>query len=58
MSYHPYPNADRALRQVARRAPAPQPSELQLSMAEQANAVLALAGAAFRPFLDGLRRPA
>jgi hypothetical protein len=58
MAYRPYPNADRALRQVDRhRQPAP-PSEFQLSLAEQANAALEAAGRALEPFMRGIRRNA
>ncbi|MEV6580293.1 hypothetical protein AB0M92_19245 [Streptomyces sp. NPDC051582] len=57
MPYRPYPNADRALRQVARhqspQQPTP-PSEFTLKMAAQANAVLAAVAEATRPLRESL----
>ncbi|MFC9700912.1 hypothetical protein ACFTWD_09495 [Streptomyces sp. NPDC056943] len=58
MSHRPYPDADRALRQVQRRLPKPAPTELQLKLAEQARSVLAAADEAVRSFAAGLHRTA
>ena len=49
MSYRPYPDADRAVRQVQRHQPTPAPTELQLRMARQAKAALAAVAEALRP---------
>ncbi|MER6062368.1 hypothetical protein [Streptomyces sp. NPDC001792] len=55
MSHRPYPNVDRALSQVDRgRRPAP-PSELQIRLAEQANAALEHAGRIMDPVAQTLR---
>ncbi|MFC9821359.1 hypothetical protein ACFWG6_30765 [Streptomyces erythrochromogenes] len=56
MPYRPYPNADRALRQLDRHHVPEPPSELTLKLAAQANAVLAAVGEAFRPFRESLDR--
>lgn len=56
MAYRPYPNADRALRQLDRHEPRVQPrqlSEFEQRLAQQANAALAAANAAIRPFFNG-----
>jgi len=57
MNYRPYPNADRARRQVARHhvpQPVP-PSEFTLKLAAQANAVLAAVSEALRPVREQLQ---
>jgi hypothetical protein len=55
MTYRPYPNADRARAQVHRgRRPQP-PSELQVRLAEQANAALEHAGRVIGPVMEGMR---
>jgi hypothetical protein len=53
MPYRPYPNADRALRQVARHVHQPAPvSVKQIAMAEWAALVIANAQTAMRPFAE------
>lgn len=55
MAYRPYPNAARARAQVERgRRPQP-PSELQVRLAEQANAALEHAGRVIGPVMEGMR---
>ncbi|GGU62650.1 hypothetical protein [Streptomyces lavendofoliae] len=56
MAHRPYPNPDRALRHLARRTPAPEPTEFQQHPAQQASRALAAASAAMRPLVEGLRR--
>lgn len=56
MSYRPYPNADRALRQLDRhhvQPPVP-PSELTLKLAAQAHAALAALTTSLRPWREGI----
>ncbi|MFJ3984466.1 hypothetical protein [Streptomyces fungicidicus] len=60
MAHRPYPNVDRALRQLDRgRRPEP-PTEFQLRLAEQAQAALEtadrLVGPVVRNFREGLSR--
>lgn len=55
MSFRPYPDVDRALRQVARGRRLEPPSEFQLRLAEGAGAALEAAGRAFEPFAQGFR---
>ncbi|MEU8623348.1 hypothetical protein [Streptomyces sp. NPDC048669] len=64
MTYRPYPNVDRALRQLARHVqpePAYQPSEFELRLAKQATSALDAAGRALAPLVqrlvEGLRQP-
>ncbi|MCX5587574.1 hypothetical protein [Streptomyces erythrochromogenes] len=56
--HRPYPNAGRALRQLARHhVPEPtQPSEFTLKLARQANAALAAAHQSLRPFREMVER--
>lgn len=56
MPYRPYPNADRARRQLDRRhvQQPVQPSELTLKLAAQANAALKAVGVAVQPMVDAL----
>ncbi|MFG3046283.1 hypothetical protein ACGFZR_15305 [Streptomyces sp. NPDC048241] len=58
MSYRPYPNVDRALSQLDRHystAAAPQPSGLQLRLAEQATAAMERAARTIEPFAQAFR---
>lgn len=56
MSHRPYPDVDRALRQVARgRRPEP-PSEFQLRLAREAGAAMDAAGRVLEPLARGLRQ--
>lgn len=58
MPYRPYPNADRALRQLDRhhvQQPVP-PSEFTLKLTAQANAALAAAHESLRPFREMVER--
>ncbi|MET8113843.1 hypothetical protein [Streptomyces prasinus] len=55
MAHRPYPNADRALRQLARgRRPVP-PTEFQMRLAEQANAAMEYAGRVVGPIVQNIR---
>ena len=56
MAYRPYPDADRALRQL-RRHPQSEPvvAEFSLRLAGQANLALETVAAALRPTLDAMR---
>lgn len=57
MTYRPYPNADRALRQLNRQAQAAPPrqlSELEQRRVQQATAVLAAVGQATQPMREAL----
>lgn len=56
MAYRPYPDTDRALRQLHRH-PQPEPvvSELWLRLAKQADLTLEAAAVAFRPTFDAIR---
>lgn len=58
MPYRPYPNVDRALRQLDRHhiQPMVQPSELTVRLREQAAAYLAAAHEALRPFREMAER--
>lgn len=56
MSYRPYPDVDRALRQVARGRRVDPLSEFQLRLAEQAGAALDAAGRVLEPLARGFRQ--
>jgi hypothetical protein len=60
MVYRPYPNADRALRQLDRHRQPEPPTEFQLRLAEQAQAAMEMAdrlvGPVVRNFREGLAR--
>lgn len=57
MTYRPYPNRDRALRQLDRHTqpvPPRQPTEFEQRMAQQANAALAAMSESLRPLTEKL----
>lgn len=57
MSYHPYSSPGRALRQLYRHGPAPRRlSAFEQRLAEQANAALAGAAVALRPWREAMIR--
>jgi hypothetical protein len=55
MTYRPYPDVNRARHQIERHHPAPQPSALQVQMAEGARKALTVAAEVVRPLAEGLR---
>jgi hypothetical protein len=60
MAYRPYPNTDRALRQLDRHRQPEQLTEFQLRLAEQAQGAMEMAdrlvGPVVRNFREGLAR--
>jgi hypothetical protein len=55
MSYRPYPDPERARRQLDRHDhPTPPPSERQLKLAQDAREALEAAGRTLRPFHDAM----
>lgn len=57
MTYRPYPDRDRALRQLDRHVIPPeprQPTEFELRTAQQVNAVLTAMSASLRPVREAL----
>lgn len=55
MAYRPYPNVDRALRQLVRGRSVEPPSEFQLRLAAQAQAALEYADRVVSPVARGFR---
>jgi hypothetical protein len=55
MAHRPYPNVDRALRQLDRGSRPEPPTEFQLHLAEQANAAMEYAGRVVGPVVQGMR---
>ena len=55
MAYRPYPNADRALRQLDRGRRSAPPTEFQIRLAEQAQAAMEYAGRVVGPVVQNIR---
>ena len=56
MTYRPYPNVDRSLRQVARHAIPEELPEWRVKLAADARRALAVSGDALQPFAAALPR--